>query len=174
MNHFVRRLLVVAGVTLAAVGLVIPGSRSAAPQSGLGDGTAPELEGTWRVELTPNGPLPPGLPPPPYRSLQTFTRGGVMMESNQFRESVGHGVWTRLGSRKFKFTFERLWLDPATATYIGKTVVTDEIELNGAVSEYTGSGSGVDYDPAGHVLNRYCGRTRGVRMRVPDLPSACR
>jgi len=174
MNQFLKRLLVVAGVTLVAAGLVIHGSRSAAAQSGPGGGTAPELEGTWSVELTPNGPVPPGFPPPPYRSLQTFTRGGVMMESNQFSESVGHGVWTRLGPRKFKFTFEKLWLDPATAAYIGRTVVTDEIELNGTVPEYTGLGSGVEYDPAGSVLRSYCGRTRGVPMRVPDVASACR
>lgn len=156
-----------------AVGLVIHGSRSAAAQSGPGGGTAPELEGTWSVELTPNGPVPPGFPPPPYRSLQTFTRGGVMMESNQFSESVGHGVWTRLGPRKFKFTFEKLWLDPATAKYV-KTVVTDEIELNREHNEYTGLGSGVDSDLAGTGPKAYCGRTRGVRMRVPDVPAACR
>jgi hypothetical protein len=81
--------------------------------------------------------------------------------SNLFGESVGHGMWTRLGPRKFSFTFKKLLLDPATAAYIGKTVVTDEIELNGAHREYTGLGYGVDYDPAGTVLNRYCRRTRG-------------
>ncbi len=173
MKRFGTRLAILAAGTLLATIVAILGSGSGVAQGGSGDAAAPELEGTWRVELTPVGDRPPGFPPPPYRSLQTFIRGGIVMETNQFAESVGHGVWTRLGPRKFKFTFDRLWRDPAKVTY-GRAVITDEIELNAKLDEYTSVGSAVEYDAAGKVLNRYCARSHGVRMRQADFASTCR
>jgi hypothetical protein len=85
-------------ITLAGFG------DSVAAQGGLGDGTAPELEGTWSTIVSLSG-LPGGDPPPLEGVLHSFTRGGVVLISIPLGgQSTAHGVWTRLGSRRFGFT----------------------------------------------------------------------
>ena len=99
-----KRTACLAGVMLFALALAARGSWSAAGQGRAGDGTAPELEGTWRTTVAIHG-LPGGDPPPMEGVLHTFARGGVVMITVPLAgQSAAQGAWTRLGPRRFGFT----------------------------------------------------------------------
>jgi hypothetical protein len=71
------------------------------------------LPGSWRAEITPDGP--PGQPPPPsLPALITFTSDGALIatESPGPFESPGLGNWERRG-RDVAFTFLVLFGGPA-------------------------------------------------------------
>src|SRR3954469_9971113 len=57
------------------------------------------MEGTWLAEVRPAG-LPASAPP--ILNLATFNSNGTMVASaSDGNQSVAHGVWVRVGDRKF-------------------------------------------------------------------------
>ena len=57
------------------------------------------LEGTWMAELRPPG-LPPAAPSIP--NLSTFGADGTLIASgSDGNQSSAHGIWLRVGDRKF-------------------------------------------------------------------------
>ena len=172
MRRLWKRLLVLPVSTLMIITLAGFGD-SVAAQGGLGDGTAPELEGTWRTTVSLSG-LPGGDPPPLEGVLHSFTRGGVVLISIPLGgQSTAHGVWTRLGPRRFGFTVELFWYNPATGQLAGKTKVKEIIELNQKCDEYQSvESSAVDYYVGGPTI-AYCARTHGRRMNF-ERPDPCR
>jgi hypothetical protein len=145
MNFFCKRLPV-AGIILTTITLVVLGSGSGIAQVGLGDGTAPELEGTWRTTVSIYG-VPGGDPPPLEGVLHSFTRGGVVMIGVPLAgQTVAQGVWTRVGPRRFGFTVEMSWFDLKTGQLAGRTKVKEIIEVNQKGDEYRSvESSAVDY-----------------------------
>ncbi len=134
------------------------------------DRDATGIEGTWRVELSPEGPVPPNFPPLPWHGLKTFNRGGTMMESNELPGNRNaHGVWQKIGPRLFALTFEFFWDDPALGS--GKTKVRETIQLNHELNAYeTVESLAEDYDRDGHLLYAaYGGTSHGTRMQVEPV-----
>jgi hypothetical protein len=136
-----------------------------------GGTVAPELEGTWRVTII----LPSG--DPPIQAFHTFSRGGVMMESNALDRSSpgsqtpGHGVWRRTGPHTFGFTLEKLQFDLA-GNFVGKLKVREVDQLNKGLDSYNGIATAEVFDSSGNLLLSFCVRTQASRMRVesPQCP----
>jgi hypothetical protein len=78
-----------------------------------------------------------------------------------------------VGPRRFGFTVELFWYNPATGQLAGKTKVKEVIELNPKGDEYHSvESSAVDYFVDGSTI-AYCARTHGRRMDV-ERPDPCR
>ena len=116
-------------------------SAAARAQSGPADASSgPPLEGTWEVNVDLINP-PPFLPEE-FTALETYSRGGGMITSNNmpFVTKVGQGAWEKRGNQysvKIKFfTFDPGGFPSGTIT------VTHMLTLSGK-DEYTGRGSAV-------------------------------
>ena len=86
-------------------------------------------------------------------------------------QSAAQGAWTRLGPRRFGFTAEMYWVDPATGQ-LGKTKVKEVIEVSEKGDEYHSvRSSAVDSYPDGLTVP-YCANTHGKRLTV-EPPDSC-
>ena len=154
---------------LITIGLVIFGAVAALSQGSAGDqgGTsAPELEASWRVTVTPIG-----VPLPPFRTYSTFSRGGTFLESSQPRQGPGHGVWRRTGDREFGITFEKIVFSPE-GTFAGTLRVRETISLSAQGDSYVGDGTAEVFDPSGRLVASFCAKTEATRITVerPSCP----
>jgi hypothetical protein len=168
MNKFEKFCIAVIGFAIVCIALAFFTTGAVSANEGT---VAPELEGTWRVTLTPASPNTP------IQVFHTFTRGGVMMESNSSDRSLtgsqtpGHGVWRRTGPHTFAFTFEKLQFDLA-GNFVGKLKVREAIQLNQRLDSYNGIGQAMVFDSSGTLLFSFCVRSEASRMRVetPECP----
>jgi hypothetical protein len=125
------------------------------------------LEGTWLLELRR-----PGAPAtqPPTLNLITFQPDGTSVASNaDGSQSTNHGVWVRVGDRKFLQTTYVFNFDAARAfTTIFKIRINALLSPDGKT--VTGTTELVIVDPTGRVLNTVPGGTySGVRLGT-ELP----
>ena len=124
------------------------------------------IEGTWEVTIDlDDADLPPdGNFPSSFEALETYSRGGGVMTSNDmpFVTRVGQGAWDKIGNQYFIkikfFTFDPNGLPAGTIT------VTHTVVLNGP-DLYTGTGRAdvcgpnptdcitVDFDSVGRRLS---------------------
>lgn len=92
-------------LALLACGVSFVGGASVTPDAQAREGaSAPQLEGTWAVTVTP-----PAGGPPAYFSLGTFARGGVMITPPDPSvgpgvTSTGQGTWVRTGGNEYAST----------------------------------------------------------------------
>jgi hypothetical protein len=165
MKQSKRYLLATAGPVIFLIALAAYNTSTLAGQGGRG-AVAPELEGTWRVTVTPDGPNPA------FSALHTFASGGVMLESNQsdqssqVKQTPGHGVWERKGPHTFGFTFEKFAFD-SSGVFIGKLRIRETLQLS-SKNSYTGQATGDVFDPNGNLLLSFCARTQATRMVVEE------
>ncbi|MEW6213050.1 MAG: hypothetical protein AB1631_32305 [Acidobacteriota bacterium] len=102
------------------------------------------IEGIWEVTVNLNDP---NLPPS-FEALETYSRGGGFITSNNmpFLTRVGQGAWEKVGNQYFVkikfFKFDENGLHSGTIT------VTHTVTLNGK-DEYTGAGTAVLCGPDG-------------------------
>jgi hypothetical protein len=131
-----------------------------------GGTTAPELEASWRVVVTPIG-----APIPPFLTFSTFGRGGTFLESTQPGQGPGHGVWRRSGGHSFGITFEKILFSP-NGSFGGTLKVREAIQLNPSGDSYTGDATAEAFDPSGRLVGSFCAKTQGIRITVerPSCP----
>jgi hypothetical protein len=127
------------------------------------DGVDRQLEGTWRVTLTPDAGGPP-----PSLAYHTYAGGGVLIQSNLLSEGPipGHGVWARTGKGEFALTFEKFFaVNPITGQqgiFIFK--VREKIKLDG--DRYNGRGEAFICDTAGHCTSLGFAASAAQRMTL--------
>jgi len=100
-----------------------------------GKSVAPELEGSWRIVVTPSDQ-------PVAYFLETYSRGGGYVNSGLLDalngDSTSHGTWVRTGPSQFTATHERfIKFNPLTG-HPGIRKIQQVILLNG--DTYTGVG----------------------------------
>ena len=126
------------------------------------------LEGTWMTELRPPG-LPAAAPAIP--NISTFTADGSLIASGaDGTQSTAHGVWIRVGDRRFLetvfvFTFE------ASRVLTTITKVRVNILLSPDGLTFKGTNEIVVMDRTGKVMATIPGgTTSGVRLS-PEIPA---
>lgn len=131
-----------------------------------GGTTAPQLEASWRVIVTPIG-----APIPPFLTFSTFGRGGTFLESTQPGQGPGHGVWRRTGGQSFGITFEKILFSP-NGSFGGTLKVRESIQLNPSGDSYTGDATAEAFNPSGQLVGSFCAKTQGTRITVerPSCP----
>ena len=122
------------------------------------------LEGTWLMELHRPGGLSPTL------NLITFQPDGTAVASTaDGTQATNHGVWVRVGDRKFLQTMYLFNFDPNRAlTTVVKVRINALLSADG--QSVKGTTELVILDPVGKVLNTVTGGTyTGVRLG-PEIP----
>ncbi|MEO8594825.1 MAG: hypothetical protein ABI759_16015 [Candidatus Solibacter sp.] len=125
------------------------------------------LEGTWIAELRPPG-LPAGAPAIP--NLSTFGADGTLIATgSDGTQSSAHGIWLRVGDRKFLETVFVFAFDGNRAlTTITKIRVNIQLSLDGRT--FKGTNEIVVMDRTGKVMATIPGgTTSGVRLS-PEIP----
>jgi hypothetical protein len=125
------------------------------------------LAGTWLVELHR-----PGAPAaqPPTLNLITFQPDGTAVASTaDGTQATNHGVWVRVGDRKFLQTMYLFNFDVSRAlTTVFKLRINAQLSSDGQTVK--GTTELVIMDPTGRVLNTVPGGTySGVRLG-PEIP----
>jgi len=112
------------------------------------------LSGTWLSELRRPGPTGP-LPAIP--SFVTFFSDGTSLASpSDGNQTATHGIWLRVGDRKFLGTAWFFTFDASRAlTTVAKLRINYEISPDGKT--LTGTTEAVIFDPTGKVLNTLLG-----------------
>ncbi len=150
---------------LAAQTIGAGGSPELRTVSGVGQ----ELEGTWRVQVSPENP-PIGLPPS-FPSLNTFMPSGELLETSvgtpPSRRSPGHGEWLRTGDRRFAFTFVFFRFD-AENRYIGELEASSQIRLARNLRRFRGFSTAVLRDPQGNVVGTFRSTVNGERIEIRE------
>lgn len=126
------------------------------------------LEGVWVSEVRPAG-LPPGAPP--VLNFATFCPNGtVVLAASDGNQSEGHGVWVRVGDRKFLATlFFFIYDANRVLTTIVKSRVNFQLSLDGQTNKSTNEV--VIMDRTGKVMATIPGGTgNGVRLS-PEIPA---
>jgi hypothetical protein len=126
------------------------------------------LAGTWLMELRR-----PGAPAtqPPTLNLITFHPDGTAVASNaDGTQATNHGVWIRVGDRKFLQTMFLFNFDVSRAlTTVFKIRINAQLSSDGLTAK--GTTELVIMDPTGKVMNTIPGGTySGVRLS-PEMPS---
>lgn len=160
------KLCALIAACLAALGITMFGTASASP---IHDGAtastkaAPtySITGTWKVtvELEPN----PSGDQPPFESILSFDKARTVSETtSRAPSSAGLGAWQRVGESTFRFVVEKYRFD-STGAYVGKTVITERVQLTGPDS-YVGSAHVKVLTPGNVVVAQFGSESRGVRM----------
>lgn len=125
------------------------------------------LEGTWLSELRPAG-LPAALPSIP--NLVTFSPDGTVVASaSDGTQSSSHGVWVRVGDRRFLMTiFLFNFSETRVLTTITKARINLQVSLDGQTVK--GTNEVVVMDRNGKVMATIIGgTTTGVRLSA-EIP----
>jgi hypothetical protein len=148
--------------TLTAAALFVLLCIAVAAQSDkAGASSSTQLEGTWEVKVDLINPPP--FMPEEFTALETYSRGGGMVTSNDvpFLTRVGQGAWKGAGGQylvKIKFfTFDPGGLPSGTLS------VTHAITLDGK-DDYTGKGTAVLCAPDGTTCATVHFETTGRRL----------
>ncbi len=150
------------------------GPQKGAPHPGiqrLGDHDGDEpIVGTWITVVTPTG----DGAPPPFPQLLTFNEGGTAIFSAAGPPvpalgNPGHGVWKKIGHRKYAATFVQLTFDgvtdPAPLQLNGSLKLSLLITL-GAGHTITTVDEATIYDPDGNAIVTLGGTETGKRLKV--------
>jgi hypothetical protein len=167
MTMTTRKNRMLATTSLAIITAALAAAFSQSSNDDRGGTTAPELEGGWRVRVTPAV----GAPIPPFLTFSTFGRGGTFLESTQPGQGPGHGVWRRTGGREFVITFEKILLS-SEGNFAGTLKVREAIRLSASGDSYTGDATAEAFDPSGHLVGSFCAKTQATRIIVerPSCP----
>ncbi len=124
------------------------------------------LEGTWDAQVTLRN-CQTGAPIRTFVSIGTFMSGGTMLDSTsgvpQSRKTPGHGVWSHLSGRTFRFKFKFFTFDPS-GNFTGWQIISHEATLNREATEYESAGTAEFYDPNGNLLFTGCSTTTATRF----------
>ena len=129
-------------------------------------GNAGKLEGTWDVQVTIRN-CQTGDAIRTFASLTTFMSGGTMLDSTsgipQALKTPGHGVWSYIGGRNYRFKFKSFSFD-ASGNFTGWTIISQEAHLNRRADAYESNGTSEVYAPNGSLIFTGCSTTTATRF----------
>jgi hypothetical protein len=129
-----------------------------------GGAVAPELEGTWLATVT----IPDG--PPPFPSLVSYARGGVLIVTDSSLSpasgNVYQGTWARTGSHEFAFTFLGFQYD-TQGVFSNYIRVHETIRLERGGKAYNGVTTIEVLDTAQNVIGTASATTHATRVTAP-------
>ena len=118
------------------------------------------LAGVWVVTVDPAAT--PAGDPPPFESTLAYSSDHVVSEiTSRAVSSAGLGRWRKTGAQTYGTSWWKYRFD-ATGAFVGKTVVTEQIEMMGE-DDYSASSITRIVDPSG-------ARGRAVRLRGERAP----
>ena len=126
------------------------------------------LSGTWLSELRRPGPA--GLQPP-IPTLVTFSSDGTSLASpSDGTQTATHGIWIRVGDRKFLGTGYFFSFNESRAlTTVTKLRINYQVGADGKT--LTGTTEAVILDPDGKVINTLLGATFSMVRLSPEIPA---
>ncbi len=126
------------------------------------------LEGTWLSEVRPAGS--PADAPPILNFSTYHPDGTVVLSASNGNQGEGHGVWVRVGERKFLLTlFFFIYDANRVVTTVLKSRVNLQLSLDGQTNKSTNEV--VVMDPTGKILTTIPGGT-GTAVRLsPEIPA---
>jgi hypothetical protein len=126
------------------------------------------MEGTWLSEVRPAG-LPASAPP--ILNFVTFNSNGTLVaSSSDGTQSVAHGVWVRVGDRKFLQTVFIFNYDANRAlTTVTKARINIQMSLDGQTTKTTNEV--VIMDRTGKVMATIPGGTGSAVRLSPEIPA---
>ena len=146
-------VLILAGMIAIFIGFT--GTKSSV--SADGGATAPQLEGSWEITVTPDGGNP-------IVDFATFTRGGGLINSDPDPNlSTGHGTWVRTGGNAFGITFVHFLSDQGAA--LGTLKVRAVIQVGRNTDTFSGPFQ-TDVIIGGTVVQTFCGTVHATRIGV--------
>lgn len=120
------------------------------------------LEGTWIVTVDPLAT--PAGDPSPFESTLAYLEEHVVTEiTSRAPSTAGLGGWRKVGPSTYRTTWHKYRFD-GTGAYIGKTLVTETIELTGKET-YTAQAMTKILNPAGTVVAQFESEASAIRMR---------
>jgi hypothetical protein len=146
--------------TILATLIAFTGTRS---NVSAGGGSAPDLEGSWEITVTPDGG-------DPIVDLATFTRGGGVINSDPDPNlSTGHGAWVRTGGDEFAVTFVHFLSSGGVP--LGRLKVRAVQQLDKQTDTFSGKFQ-TDVIIGGNVVQTICGTVTATRISVetPECP----
>ncbi len=160
-----RKRFLTGGIAACAAGMLTP--RAAAQADGGEAG--PEIEGAWLVTI----PTVPG----PTISLQTYFRGGAVLENNNVRGIIqpgttGHGAWEKVAPHKYTKTVQWFSSQPAPGSPTLRVMLRELIEVSGEQFVILAA-KRIRYLLDGSVEREFpCESAGGIGVRVrPELPA---
>ena len=145
-------------VLVAILALLVTSARFAKAQ----DSSGQKIEGSWVATVFLNNP-PPFLPTS-FTALETYSRGGSIVTSNNLAAGprLGQGAWDKEG-RQFEVGILFFILDQ-TGAQTGSIKVRHSVTLNGK-DEYSGQGVAEIYDAAENLLASVSFTSEGRRIK---------
>lgn len=150
--------------TAAVAGLALLSAGITQSSAGAEENTMParSLQGTWVVTVDPSAT--PAGDPPPFESTLAYLDDHVVTEiTSRAPSSAGLGGWRKVGGSTYRSTFLKYRFD-GTGAYVGKTVVTETIQLTGKET-YTARALTKIINPAGVVVAQFESEASAVRMK---------
>ena len=134
-----------------------------------------QLDGTWMVTVTRVNP-PPGVAPT-FKSLMSYARGGVMIETSNTgttRRGPALGQWERIGNDLFATSMWLFRFDPATGASLGTQEIDRTMRLSADGESFTAVAVihlfDLDGNPVGDALHSTEVGTRLAINPNPDQP----
>ena len=155
----------------AVLSLIICASGSmvrAEPLANKGD----SLVGSWFLDVTPDGPVPA-----PFKMLMTFTSDGTLTETQNdalappFFLTPGHGVWGKVGKRRYALKMVQLAFDSAGG-YTGKLTLNATITEGEQDDKISMVMQVKVQDADGNLIFSTGGVAQGTRIRLDESDSA--
>jgi hypothetical protein len=168
-----RIAIVIAGLLVLAAVVAATGLTSASATS---SAEGLQLDGTWMVTVTRINP-PPGLAPT-FKSLLSYTRGGVMIETSSTsaaaRRSPALGQWERISNDLFATSMWFFRSDPTTGANLGTQEVDRTVRLSADGDSFTAVAVVQQFDIDGNPVGGQLHATEvGERLAInpnPDQP----
>lgn len=127
---------------------------------------ARKLEGTWDAQVTLRN-CQTGGAIRTFPSIGTFMSGGTFLDSTsgipQALKTPGHGVWSHLSGRTYRFKFKSFSFDPS-GNSTGWTIISHAATLNRHATEYESAGTAEVYNPNGTLIFTGCSTTTATRF----------
>jgi hypothetical protein len=125
------------------------------------------LAGVWLSELRRFGPTGLQAPIPTFTSF--FSDGTSLASPSDGTQTATHGLWVRVGDRKFLGTgFFFVFDANRVLTSVTKLRINYQLSLDGL--SLTGTTEAVILDPTGKVLNTVPGSTFSMIRLSPEIP----
>jgi hypothetical protein len=126
------------------------------------------LSGMWLSELRRPGPTGLQAPIPTFTTF--FSDGTSLASPSDGTQTATHGIWIRVGDRKFLGTGFFFVFDASRAlTTITKIRINYQLSADGKA--LTGTTEAVIMDPTGKVLNTLPGATFSMVRLSPEIPA---
>lgn len=155
---FVTMLAIVMAASLVLPGVALGKDKGDEPESH-------DLTGSWQGTFTPIPGNPVQFPPVP--ALFTFNSDKTLTETDAgtlvpapagafgpfpVYASPAHGIWRKIGDRKFEFKFVSILVNGGDGTLFGTGTILMRIQLSKDGDSFTGTGTFRFVDTAGNTL----------------------